>query len=99
MILSQMELDMTKANYATKVKFELLVATTPSLQGKFVFAFHEEWQLCLSFLHISHNPIWDNGPTLLDYELNYIILFVLMAKKLVVKHPFNIRTIRLQGIT
>jgi hypothetical protein len=42
MILSQMELDMTKANYATKVKFELLVATTPSLQGKFVFAFNEE---------------------------------------------------------
>jgi hypothetical protein len=42
MMLSQMELDMTKANYATKVKFKLLVATTPSLQGKFVFAFHEE---------------------------------------------------------
>jgi len=37
-----MELDMTKANYATKVKFELLVATTPSLQGKFDFAFNEE---------------------------------------------------------
>lgn len=32
-------------------------------------------------------------------KLNYIILFVLMAKKLVVKHPFNTHTIRLQGIT
>jgi hypothetical protein len=38
-----MELDKTKANYATKVKFKLLVATTtPSLQGKFVFAFNEQ---------------------------------------------------------
>lgn len=82
MILSQMELDMTKANYATKVKFELLVATTPSLQGKFVFAFHEEWQLCLSFLHISHNPIWDNGPTLLDYEIELHNLICVNGKKI-----------------
>lgn len=77
-----MELDMTKANYATKVKFELLVATTPSLQGKFDFAFNEEWLLCLSFLHISHNPICDNGQTLLDYEIEVHNLICVNGKKI-----------------
>jgi hypothetical protein len=36
----------------------------------------------LSFLHISHNPIWDNGPTLLDYEIELHNLICVNGKKI-----------------